>query len=115
MQKEAGQYFDMNRVGWDRRAAVHFGSKFYDVDAFLDGATSLRGIELAAVGDVSDQRLLHLQCHFGLDTLSWARQGAICTGVDFSSVAIEKAQELAARTGLPTRFVCSNVYDFATA
>lgn len=113
MQKDEDQYFEMNRIGWDQRAAVHFTSKFYDVDAFLGGATSLREIELEEVGDVSGQRLLHLQCHFGLDTLSWARKGAVCTGVDISPVAIEKADELAARTGLPARFVCSDVYSFA--
>lgn len=110
MQKSEAQYFEMNRAGWDRRAAVHVESNFYDVDGFLAGATSLREIELAELQDVAGKKLLHLQCHFGLDTLSWARAGAICTGVDISPVAIQKAQELAARASLSAKFVCSSLY-----
>jgi SAM-dependent methyltransferase len=106
------EYFDMNRAGWDRRASAHFESRFYDVDGFLAGRTSLREIELSELGDVAGKRLLHLQCHFGLDTLSWVRQGAVCTGVDISPVAIGKARELAARAGLAAEFVCSDVYGF---
>ncbi len=105
-------YFAMNRSAWDQRAQVHFGSKFYNVAGFLAGETSLREIERAELTDVAGKRLLHLQCHFGLDTLSWARQGAVCTGVDISSVAIQKARELAAQTRLNTEFVCSDVYGF---
>lgn len=105
-------YFEMNRVGWDRRAEVHFESRFYDVEGFLSGKTSLGEIELAELGDVSGKTLLHLQCHFGLDTLSWARLGAVCTGVDISPVAIRKARELAARTRLPAKFACADVYSF---
>lgn len=105
-------YFEMNRVGWDRRATAHFESKFYDVEGFLAGGTSLREIELTELGDVAGRRMLHLQCHFGLDTLSWARKGALCTGVDISPVAIHKARELAAQTGLGADFVCSDVYGF---
>ena len=93
-------YLEMNRTGWDRRTIAHFESRFYDVDGFLEGRTSLREIERAELTDVAGKRLLHLQCHFGLDTLSWARQGAICTGVDISPVAIGKARKLAVRAGL---------------
>ncbi|MBD8528099.1 class I SAM-dependent methyltransferase [Pseudomarimonas arenosa] len=105
-------YFAMNQSAWDRRAEVHFGSKFYDVEGFLAGNSSLREIERAELSDVAGRRLLHLQCHFGLDTLSWARLGAKATGVDLSPVAIARARELAARTGLNAGFVCSNVLDF---
>ncbi len=105
-------YFEMNRVGWDRRVGVHFRSKFYNVEGFLAGGTSLREIELAELEEVSGRRLLHLQCHFGLDTLSWVRLGATCTGVDISPVAIEQAGHLARSAGLRAEFVCSNVYDF---
>jgi SAM-dependent methyltransferase len=105
-------YFEMNRAGWDRRAEVHFRSKFYNVDGFLNGDSSLREIERAELKLVSGRRLLHLQCHFGLDTLSWARLGAVCTGVDISPVAIELARRLADQSGLKADFVCSNVYDF---
>lgn len=106
------EYLEMNRVAWDRRARVHFESAFYDVAGFLAGGTSLREIELAELTEVQGKRLLHLQCHFGLDTLSWARRGAVCTGVDISAVAIEQACQLAQRARLDADFVCSNVYDF---
>lgn len=105
-------YFEMNRVGWDLRAKAHFESKFYDVAGFLAGATSLREIELAELRNVDGKRLLHLQCHFGMDTLSWVREGAVCTGVDISPVAIHKARELSEQLGLDAEFVCSDVYSF---
>lgn len=106
------EYFEMNRLGWDKRAAAHFDSKFYDLPGFLAGETSLREIELAELGDVNGKSLLHLQCHFGMDTLSWARKGAVCTGVDISPVAIKKARELAQELKLDAEFVCTDVYAF---
>ena len=112
MNNSHSQYFEMNRAGWDQRVEVHVASQFYDVDGFVAGATSLREIELAELQDVAGKKLLHLQCHFGLDTLSWVRKGAICTGVDISPVAIQKAVELADRVGLSASFVCSDVYGF---
>lgn len=105
-------YFALNREGWNRRAEAHFHSKFYDVEGFLAGKTSLREIELDELRDVEGRRLLHLQCHFGLDTLSWARLGARATGVDISQTAIDKARELAAQAGLDADFVCTDVYSF---
>jgi 2-polyprenyl-3-methyl-5-hydroxy-6-metoxy-1,4-benzoquinol methylase len=105
-------YLKLNREGWDRRAEAHIGSRFYDVEGFLAGKTSLREIELAELSGVAGKRLLHLQCHFGLDTLSWTRLGAECTGVDLSPVAIHTARSLAAKAGLQARFVCADVYGF---
>ena len=105
-------YLKLNREGWDRRAEAHVGSRFYDVEGFLAGNTSLREIERAELTGVEGKRLLHLQCHFGLDTLSWARLGAECTGVDLSPVAIHTARSLAEKAGLEARFVCSDVYGF---
>lgn len=105
-------YFELNRESWNRRAEVHFDSRFYDVEGFLAGNTSLREIELAELTDVQDRRLLHLQCHFGLDTLSWARLGADCTGVDISPVAIKKARQLNESAGLNATFVCNDVYGY---
>lgn len=106
-------YLDMNRQGWDERARAHFTSKFYDVAGFLKGGTSLREIELAELTEVAGKSLLHLQCHFGMDTLSWVRKGARCTGVDLSSVAIAQAHELSEKAGVEAQFVCSDVYSFA--
>jgi len=106
-------YFEMNRESWNRRAEVHFDSRFYDVKGFMAGNTSLREIELAELTHVQGRRLLHLQCHFGLDTLSWARQGAECTGVDISPVAIEKARQLNESSNLNAKFICTDVYSYS--
>lgn len=105
-------YLAINKRTWDQRAKIHLTSEFYDVQAFLDGQSSLNTIEVTELGDVVNKSLLHLQCHFGLDTLSWARLGAKVTGVDLSSTAIEQAQELAAKAHLDVEFVCEDVYQF---
>ncbi|MFI9788988.1 class I SAM-dependent methyltransferase [Kitasatospora sp. NPDC051984] len=100
-----------NRANWDERVPVHVGGAFYDVPAFVAGAEVLRDFELAELGDVTGKRLLHLQCHIGLDTLSWARRGALVTGLDFSEPALVEAAQLAKRIGTDSaRFVTSDVY-----
>lgn len=104
-------FFSANRALWDARTAAHLPSGFYDVAGFRAGAESLREIELAEVGDVAGKTLLHLQCHFGQDTLAWARRGATVTGLDFSGEAISAARALAAEMGLAAEFVEANVYD----
>ncbi|CAM3330656.1 class I SAM-dependent methyltransferase [Stackebrandtia soli] len=99
---------DVNRALWDARARTHGttpNDKLYDVDSFLAGRQTLYGIELELAGDVTGQDVLHLQCHFGMDTLNWARLGARVTGVDFSSTAIVRARELAELAGLTADFV----------
>ncbi|MGH7554239.1 MAG: class I SAM-dependent methyltransferase [Longimicrobiales bacterium] len=101
----------MNRALWDGWTEIHERSQFYDIDAFRSGTLTLKPIEIEQVGDVSGKDLLHLQCHFGLDTLSWARKGARVTGVDFSERAIALANSLAAESGLDARFVCADVCD----
>jgi SAM-dependent methyltransferase len=103
-----------NRRLWDARTPVHVASSFYDVDGFRAGRTSLHDIELTEVGPVDGRSLLHLQCHFGLDTLSWARLGAAVTGVDFSSVAVAEARRLAAELSIDARFEESDVYQLAS-
>jgi len=104
-------FYEANRQVWDERAALHFRSEFYDVDGFRKGNLSLRPLEIEELGDVRGKSLLHLQCHFGLDTLSWARLGAQVTGADFSEQAVALARGLAAEIGLPARFLCCNIYD----
>ena len=106
-------YFELNKQAWDKRVHTHIASKFYDVEGFLGGGTSLQEIELNELGEVDGKRLLHLQCHFGLDTLSWARKGAVVTGVDLSSAAIEQANSLKEQAKLDATFVCSDVYAYA--
>src|SRR5688500_14181790 len=98
-----------NQRHWDELVAIHTSSRFYDVDSFLAGECTLLPIERDALGDVANKSLVHLQCHFGLDTLSWARRGARVTGVDFSRKAIAAARELADRANIPARFVESEV------
>src|SRR5262245_66005013 len=98
-----------NRRLWNEWARINQESDFYDMAGFRAGQTSLKPIELEGVGDVAGKSLLHLQCHFGQDTLSWARLGAKVTGIDLSPEAIARAQALAAELKLDARFVCSDV------
>jgi SAM-dependent methyltransferase len=104
-----------NLRSWDERVPIHLASRFYDVNRWLQDRPGPRAQELEALGDVVGLDLVHLQCHFGLDTLAWADAGAQVTGLDFSQAAIEAARELAVRAGLEERstFVCANVYDAA--
>ncbi|MEA2521719.1 MAG: hypothetical protein QOI81_1365 [Actinomycetota bacterium] len=113
------QEFADNRRLWDAWTAIHTAGEFYDVERFRADATDNRidPWEQAEVGDVHGKRLLHVQCHFGLDTLSWARLGANVTGLDFAEPAIAFARELAQDVGLAqaSRFVVSSVYDAPAA
>ncbi|RLV58654.1 SAM-dependent methyltransferase [Parashewanella curva] len=105
-------YLAINRETWNKRTEIHVESDFYDIDGFLSGNCTLNDIELSALGDVTNKTLLHLQCHFGLDTLSWARRGAKVTGVDLSNTAIDKATKFSNQTQLDANFICSDVYSF---
>ena len=111
MSNGGDRYMEANRRSWDARTPTHFGSRFYDVDGFRAGASSLQSIEIEEVGDVDGKSLLHLQCHFGLDTMSWARLGARATGADFSEEAVSLARSLSEELGIDAKFVTSNVYD----
>ena len=104
-------YFEHNKELWNESTPIHVGSVQYDVAGFKAGKTSLKTVESAEVGDVKGKRLLHLQCHFGMDTLSWARLGAKVTGVDFSDAAIAQAKALSAELSIPADFICGNIYD----
>jgi SAM-dependent methyltransferase len=105
------EFLKANRELWDKLASVHHKSEFYDVEGFLKGNQTLDPIEIEELSDLTGKKLLHLQCHFGMDTLSLARLGAEVTGVDFSPEAIELAKSLSQSIGLEARFVCANVYD----
>lgn len=100
-----------NKQLWESWAKAHVHSDFYDVEGFKKGETSLRHIELEEIGDISGLSLLHLQCHFGLDTLSLARLGARVTGVDISENAIKTARSLAEELRLDARFVQTELMD----
>ena len=109
--KEPQDYIKVNKQTWNKKTEVHLTSDFYDVPSFLGGKSSLNSIEVALLGDVKDKKILHLQCHFGQDSLSLARLGAKVTGVDFSEKAIEKAKEFAEKLDLDATFVCCDLYD----
>ena len=106
----ADKQLESNKHLWNTLTRAHLPSDFYDVEGFRAGRNQLLPIEISEVGDVRAKSLLHLQCHFGLDTLSWARLGALVTGVDFSERAIESARSLAAESALEAEFICSDIY-----
>lgn len=109
VQNVAASWTSVNETAWDIRTPVHVASTFYDLKGFLSGGCTLHTPERELVPDPAGARLLHLQCHFGLDTLSWARRGASATGVDFSAVAIDEGRRLAAETRLPVEFIKADV------
>jgi SAM-dependent methyltransferase len=104
-------YFEANREAWNKKTISHISSELYNVGGFKRGQNSLYDIEIKDLGNVNEKKILHLQCHFGLDTLSLSRMGAIVTGVDFSDVAIESANKLSSETNLSASFIEANVYD----
>ncbi len=104
-------YIKINKQTWNNKTEVHVASDFYDNDNFLKGKSTLNSIELNLLGDLKDKKILHLQCHFGQDSLSLSRMGAKVTGVDLSNKAIEKAEELNQLLNLNAKFICCNIYD----
>lgn len=112
---EVDDYTRANRANWNAWTAINAASAHYDVAGFKAGKLTLNAIERGELGDVSGKSLLHLQCHFGLDTLSWARLGAAVTSVDFAEDAITLARSLSREAGLDARFVCADLYDLPTA
>ncbi len=104
-------FLKSNQSLWDEWTRINAGSRMYDVAGFKAGRSTLKKLELEEVGPVAGKRLLHLQCHFGMDTLSWARLGAEVTGVDFSPEAVGLATALSQELGIPARFLCCNLYD----
>ena len=105
------KYFEVNRNTWNEKVNIHAKSEMYDLEAFKNGKSSLMPYELEALGDVEGKSLLHLQCHFGQDTLSWSRLGANCVGVDISDEGVKLAKTLNTELGLDAEFVCCNVLD----
>ncbi|MNK86778.1 Ubiquinone biosynthesis O-methyltransferase [compost metagenome] len=104
-------YIEINRESWNNRTDAHLESEFYDLDGFKNGNTSLNDIELDLLGDIKGKSILHLQCHFGQDSISLSRLGAKVTGVDLSNKAIESAKQLAKERNSDTTFICSDIYD----
>lgn len=110
MTKEEN-YIAINRQLWNTKTDVHLKSEFYDHANFMNGKSSLNSIELELLGDLSGKTVLHLQCHFGQDTISLSRLGAEVIGVDLSDKAIENAQQIAKETNSNATFICCDIYD----
>ena len=111
----AARGIEANRAHWDEATALHARSELYDLDGFRAGRDDIRPFEHDELGPVAGLELLHLQCHLGTDTLSWARHGARVVGLDFSQPAIDVARQLAADCGLDAEFVCADVHHAADA
>lgn len=104
-------YKSVNKQAWNERTDVHIASEFYNMEAFMNGQSSLKSIESTLLGDIKGKSILHLQCHFGQDTMSFSRMGAKATGVDLSDKAILRAKEIANQLDLDTRFIESDIYE----
>jgi 2-polyprenyl-3-methyl-5-hydroxy-6-metoxy-1,4-benzoquinol methylase len=104
-------YQNINRQSWNNKVEIHLNSEFYDHHNFMKGKSSLQSIELGLLGDVSGKKILHLQCHFGQDSISLSRLGAKVTGIDLSDKAIDAAKKIAAETQMDTQFICCDLYD----
>ena len=97
---------------WNNRTDAHVKSEFYDLEGFINGKTSLNDIELKLLGDLNGKTILHLQCHFGQDSISLSRLGAEVTGIDLSDKAINKeAKQIASDLKTNTNFICCDLYD----
>ena len=105
------KYIDENQKRWDELADIHFTGEFYNVKEFRKGGISINQLERDEIGEVKDKKLLHLQCHFGKDTLSWARLGAKVTGIDFSPRAIKLAEQLKKEINMNAKFIQSDIYN----
>ena len=113
IEMKINNYIDINKKSWNKRTEWHVKSDFYNIEGFKKGETSLKDIELDLLGNIKGKSLLHLQCHFGQDTLSLERMGAITTGIDLSDNAIDEAKKLTNELNLKSEFICSDVYKLA--
>ncbi len=104
-------YIEINKKSWNSRVDTHVASEFYDMENFLNGKNSLKSIELNLLGDLKGKKVLHLQCHFGQDSISLARMGAEVVGIDLSDKAIDKASEIAHKLNANARFIQADIYD----
>ncbi len=104
-------YIETNRKTWNEKTKVHIKSDFYENENFLKGKSSLKSIELNLLGNITGKSILHLQCHFGQDSISLSRLGATVTGIDLSDEAIKRAKEFATQTHTQINFICCNIYD----
>ena len=115
LSDDTSRFIEANRSVWDDWTEKGESPAFYKLQRFRAGEEVLQPFELEEVGDVTGRSLLHLQCHFGMDTMAWARRGATATGVDFSERSIAMGRTLASDMGIDVRLVCSDVYGLPDA
>lgn len=104
-------YIEINKNAWNNKVPIHLDSEFYDHKNFMNGKNSLPNVDVELLGNVEGKSILHLQCHFGQDSISMARMGAKVTGIDLSDKAIDEAKKINSELNLNARFICCNVYD----
>lgn len=109
--EKAKDYLTINRNSWNNKTDVHVASDFYDMEGFRKGNNSLNPIELELLGDIRGKKILHLQCHFGQDSISLSRLGAEVVGVDLSDKAIEYARKITSELNSTAEFICCDVYN----
>ncbi len=115
-RKVVNKKIEENKKLWNELTTIHLkGSNIYPIEEFKKGKNVLKEVELKEVGKVQGKELFHLQCHFGMDTLSWARLGAQVTGVDISEKAIHAARKLAEETNIKAEFILSDVLELEGA
>ena len=105
------EYLKINQESWNNKVAYHLDSKFYDMEGFMKGETSLPSLDVELLGNVQGKTVLHLQCHFGQDSLSISRLGAKVTGVDLSNKAIDSAKLITEQLQLDAQFLCCDIYN----
>lgn len=111
MDKKIKQHLKTNKESWNKRTLYHVDSDFYDLQKFKRTKNSLKHIEIESLGNIKEKSILHLQCHFGMDSISLANLGAEVTAVDFSNEAIKYANKLSQELNINVDFVCSDIYD----
>ncbi|MBN1921816.1 MAG: class I SAM-dependent methyltransferase [Anaerolineae bacterium] len=96
-----------NRQGWDGLAETHFRN--YHIDRLVTGTPLINDVIRREVGDVRGKSLVHLLCHIGTDTLSWALLGARVTGIDISPESLKYARQLARQMDIEAEFIEADV------
>lgn len=104
-------YAEINKKWWNAVTPIHARSELYSLDKFKKGKTSLEQTEVDELKNVKGKTMLHFMCHFGMDSLSWARRGAKVTGVDISDESIELAKKISNEIKVPATFICGDMYD----
>jgi len=111
MEQSMEDYYQTNKDAWNARTKIHLHSSFYNLDGFKKEVKSIPDLDLSLLDDIRGKSILHLQCHFGMDTLSLSKRGARVVGVDFSEEAIKTAKSLNEELELNAQFCCCNIYD----